>query len=220
MATVVTRTGKSILSNRLKAESTEPNAVAWGTNPAEVTAANTDVALFAESAEARVAGTATLTTTTFTNDTYQVIGTLTASAERKIREAGLFNSTTKPFASTVEAGSGAIGSNSSTDLKLTTNYTTGGAINKTYIQVRGEVIKVESGEGGKTLVVKRGENGSTASSAIAANDVVSIGNIPGPYSTGTTAPTTGASLFTHADLAVVTLNSGDSIQWTWTIQFS
>lgn len=217
MASVITRTGKSVLSNRIKGESTEPNVVTWGTNPAEVTAANTDVALFAESAEARVAGSSSLVTTTFTNDTYQVIGTLTASAERKIREAGLYGSTTKPFATTVEAGSGVIGSNSSTELKTTGNYT---PANKTYVQIRGEVIKVESGEGTKNLTVKRAENGSTASSAIAALDATTLGNIPGPYSTGTTAPTTGASLFTHADLAVVTLNSGDSIQWTWTLQFS
>jgi hypothetical protein len=217
MANVLTRTGKSIISNRIKGESTEPNVVAWGLNPAELTATNTDIALFSESAESRVAGTSSFTTTTFVNDTYQVIGTQTASAERKIREVALTNSTTKPFSTTVEAGSGVIGSNSSTELKVAANYT---PVNKTYIQIRGEVLKVESGEGTKNLTVQRGQNGSTASSALAAADVVTLGNIPGPFSTGTTAPTTGASLFTHSDLAVVSLNSGDSIQWTWTIQFS
>lgn len=217
MANVITRTGKSLLSSRVKGESTEPNVVAWGTNPAEVTAANTDIALFTEAPENRVSGTSSLATTTFTNDTYQVIGTQTASAERKIREVALTNSTTKPFSTTVEAGSGVIGSNSSTELKTAANYT---PANKTYVQIRGEVLKVESGEGTKNLTVARAANGSTASSAIASSDVVTLGNIPGPYSTGTTAPTTGATLFTHSDLSVVSLNSGDSIQWTWTVQFS
>lgn len=218
MANVLTRTGKSIISNRIKGESSEPNVVGWGLNySTPITAAATDVGFFNEAGDARTAGTSSLITTTYTNDTYQVIGTQTAGGSREIREVGLTNSTTKPTTYVVETGSGVIGSNSSTELKTTANWE---ATNKTYVQIRGEVLEVESGHGTKNLTVSRAKNGSTASTVIAAGDTVTPGNIPGPYSTGTTGPVTGASLFTHADLSLVSLNSGDSIQWTWVIQFT
>jgi hypothetical protein len=217
MASVITRTGKSVWTNLLKKTGEEPKVVCWGLNPAVVTAAATDIAMFEESAEARTAGASSLATTTFTNDTYQVVGTQTATGSREIKEAGLSNSTTKPFKTEVKAASGVIGSNSSTELKLEASYT---PANKTFIQIRGEVMKVESGEGTATVTVQRGQNGSTASSAIAAKDAVTLGNIPGPYSLGAEAPTTGATLVCHADLAVVSLSSGDSIQWTWNVTFS
>lgn len=89
MATVFANAGKAITTNRLKGAGTEPNYVAWGTGAG--TAAATDTTLFTESAEARVAGTSTQQTTTVTSDTYQVIGTLTASASRAITNAGLFD---------------------------------------------------------------------------------------------------------------------------------
>jgi hypothetical protein len=41
--------------------------------------------------EARATGTATQQTTTLTNDTYQVVGTLTAAAARAITEVGVFD---------------------------------------------------------------------------------------------------------------------------------
>lgn len=217
MANIITRTGKSLITNLLAKTGEEPKVVAWGLNPNAVTAAATDVGLFEESAESRVAGTSALTTTSFVNDTYQVTGTLTATAERKITEAAVFNSTTKPFKTTVSAGSGIIGSSSSTEVKVPATYT---PKNKTYIQVRGEVMKVEAGEGSTTLTVARGANGSTASASLASGDAVTQGNAPGPYSAGTEAPSAGASLFLHADLSVVTLNNGDSIAWTWNLQFN
>jgi hypothetical protein len=92
MATVLTSAGKAITTNRLKGAGTEPNYVAWGTGAG--TAAVADTTLFTESAEARVAGTSTQQTTTVTNDTYQVVGTLTASAGRTITNAGLFDAAT------------------------------------------------------------------------------------------------------------------------------
>lgn len=92
MATVLTSAGKAITTNRLKGSGTEPNYVAWGTGAG--TAAVADTTLFTESAEARVAGTSTQQTTAVTNDTYQVVGTLTASAGRTITNAGLFDAST------------------------------------------------------------------------------------------------------------------------------
>lgn len=92
MATVVTNAGKGIITNRLKGAGTEPNYIAWGTGAG--TAAITDTTLFTESAESRVAGTSTQQTTTTTNDTYQVVGTMTASGARTITNAGLFDAST------------------------------------------------------------------------------------------------------------------------------
>lgn len=92
MATVLANAGKAIVTNRLKGAGTEPLHVAWGTGAG--TAAITDTTLFTESAETRVAGTSTQQTTTVTNDTYRVVGTITASATRAITNAGLFDAST------------------------------------------------------------------------------------------------------------------------------
>lgn len=92
MATVLTTKGKEIIVDRILGNGTEPKYVAWGTGAG--TAAVSDTTLFTESAEARVAGTSSKVTTTTTNDTYQVVGTMTASAGRTITNAGLFDAST------------------------------------------------------------------------------------------------------------------------------
>lgn len=89
MATILANTGKALMTSRMKGFGTEPTYVAWGTGAG--TAAVTDTTLFTESAEARVSGTSSQATTTTTNDTYQVVGTITASAGRTITNAGLFD---------------------------------------------------------------------------------------------------------------------------------
>ena len=92
MATVFTDAGKAITTNRLKGAGTEPNYVGWGTGAG--TAAAADTTLFTEAAETRVAGTSTRVTTTVTNDTYQVVGTLTASGAKTITNVGLLDAVT------------------------------------------------------------------------------------------------------------------------------
>lgn len=88
MAPLVTNAGKDILTNRIKALGTEPTFVAIGTgNTAE---AITQTALVTE-VETRNNGTSTRQTTTTTNDTYQVVGTVSATATRTLAEAGLFD---------------------------------------------------------------------------------------------------------------------------------
>ncbi len=89
MATVITNKGKEIIADRIMGNGTEPKYVAWGTGAG--TAAATDTTLFTESAEARTAGTSSKVTVTTTNDTYQVVGTITATAGRTITNAGLFD---------------------------------------------------------------------------------------------------------------------------------
>jgi hypothetical protein len=92
MATVITDAGLAIVTNRIKGSGTEPSYIAWGTGAG--TAAVGDTTLFTEASESRVAGTSTQQTTTKTNDTYQVVGTLTAGGSKTITNAGLFDAST------------------------------------------------------------------------------------------------------------------------------
>jgi hypothetical protein len=95
MATVLVNTGKAVVTNRVKngaTGATEPNYVHWGTGAG--TAAIADTTLFTASAEARVAGTSTQVTTTTTNDSYQVVGTITSASGQTITNAGLFDAST------------------------------------------------------------------------------------------------------------------------------
>lgn len=95
MANLVVNAGLDIITNRLKGAGTEPNAVAWGEGVGTTAAA--DTTLFVEGPEDRVAGTSTREQTTVANDTYQVIGTISAeSPGQHITNAGLFDTTTKP----------------------------------------------------------------------------------------------------------------------------
>jgi len=93
-ATVFTHAGKAIVTNRLKGSGTEPAYVAWGTGAG--TAAVGDTTLFTESGdESRTLGTSTQQTTAQTNDTYQVVGTITVVTSGKtITNAGLFDAAT------------------------------------------------------------------------------------------------------------------------------
>lgn len=92
MATVITNAGKDIVTNRIKGSGTEPNYVAWGTGAG--TAAAADTTLSTEAAESRVSGTSSRVTTTTTNDTYQVVGTITSASGQTITNAGLFDAST------------------------------------------------------------------------------------------------------------------------------
>ena len=87
-STAVVNTGRAILTNRLLGSGTEPKYVAMGTGTTAVTLA--DTALGGE-VESRTTGTSSRTTTSSTNDTYQVTGTVTATTSRTIGECGLFD---------------------------------------------------------------------------------------------------------------------------------
>lgn len=89
MASVITNKGKEIVVDRILGNGTEPKYVAWGTGAG--TAAATDTTLFTESSESRTNGTSSKVTVTTTNDTYQVVGTITATGARTITNAGLFD---------------------------------------------------------------------------------------------------------------------------------
>jgi len=97
MATVVVNAGRDIVTNRIKGAGTEPLNIGWGVSAG--TAAVTDTTLFGErlvdlttaAGTDHTAGTSTRQTTTVTNDTYQVIGTRTATGAGTVTNAGLFD---------------------------------------------------------------------------------------------------------------------------------
>jgi hypothetical protein len=91
MATLLVNTGKAVVTNRIIGSGTQPNYVAWGTGAG--TTALTDTTLFTEVGTTSL-GTSSQQTTTTTNDTYQVIGTVTAGSSLTITNAGLFDAST------------------------------------------------------------------------------------------------------------------------------
>jgi hypothetical protein len=97
-ATVVTTIGKAIAAKRhigATPAQAEPNyiGIGVGATGAARTAVVGDTAL-STAVESRVAGTSTNVTTTTTNDTYQTVATITASATRAVDEAGTFDAST------------------------------------------------------------------------------------------------------------------------------
>lgn len=66
-----------------------PLYLQWGTGSGAAASAN--VVTTTSTTEARTLGTSTQQTTTATNDTYQVAGTITAAGSRAITEVGVFD---------------------------------------------------------------------------------------------------------------------------------
>ena len=96
-ATVVTNSGKAISAKRnvgATPAQAEAKYIAMGTGAtgAARTAVAADTALSTE-VETRTAGTTSTITTSATNDTFQVVGTVAASATRAVDEAGTFDAT-------------------------------------------------------------------------------------------------------------------------------
>lgn len=92
----LTNAGVAILTNRISQAGTAPKNIGWGIGT--TTPAVTDTALQTESAPTtaggRTVGTESRTTTTVTNDTYTVTGTVVAGSTLAITEAGLFDAVT------------------------------------------------------------------------------------------------------------------------------
>jgi|SRR5215831_4052716 len=92
MSSLVPNTGKAILSGRMiggTPTQAEPHFMGWGTGAGAGSATSTDLSTAAS--EARVSGTSTQVTTSVTNDTHQVVGTITATGSKIITNMGLFD---------------------------------------------------------------------------------------------------------------------------------
>jgi hypothetical protein len=94
--TVLTDKGKAITADRIRTTpatyTASPKFVAIGTGAtgATRTAAVTDTALSTE-VESRTSGTESVVTGSVTGDTYQSVGTVTATGTRAVDESGLFD---------------------------------------------------------------------------------------------------------------------------------
>lgn len=87
-ASLIVAIGRGLISAALA--SSAYRYVGWGTGAG--TAADGDTTLFTEVTDtSRAAGTQSQATTTTTNDTYRVVGTLTATQARAITNAGIFD---------------------------------------------------------------------------------------------------------------------------------
>jgi hypothetical protein len=93
MASLVPTVGKAIISGRMIGATptqVEPHFVGWGTGAGAGAAGSTD--LSTPATEARTSGTSTQVTTTVTNDTHQVVATITcAGAGKTITNVGIFD---------------------------------------------------------------------------------------------------------------------------------
>ena len=92
MSSLVPTVGKAILSGRMFGATptqAEPHFMGWGTGAAAGSAASTD--LSTPATEARATGTSSQYTTTSTNDTHQVVATLTATGTKTITNVGIFD---------------------------------------------------------------------------------------------------------------------------------
>lgn len=215
---LLTSRGREVLQNRLGANPgtfSEPKVVCWGTGGiagGPFTAAVSDVGMFQEAPENRTTGTSSIVTTTTTNDTYQVVGTITCTQAggETIAEMALALGTTKPTTNTV-AAAGVVGSSSATTLNTGSSFSPGA---NGYVQVRTEVMQVTAGNGTSALTVTRGVNGSSAIATIAVGDIVTAGNAP-----GSTVVTNG-DMFIHASFSGLPLSQNDSVSFTATLKIT
>lgn len=210
MASLVVSNGYAVATGRLIGATptqAEPKNLSWGTGSG--TTAISDVALFTQAPEARVVGTSSQVTTTTSNDTYQVVGTVVAGETEAITNVGLFDVSTSapqtqltaPVTSNAQAS---ITVASASGFPNSGNY---------FIQVFTEVMEVTGGQGSTTWTVSRGANGSTPLTSISNNTYVTGGQVL----VASTVATTGGNLFAKSDFTALPLNSGDSITFTYQV---
>lgn len=92
MPAIMPAKGREITAKRVKGEGNEPKYLHWGTGT--IAPDDSDTGLQTPRIEERVAGTSSIVTTTTTDDTYRVAGTLTAESSATITEVGLFDDLT------------------------------------------------------------------------------------------------------------------------------
>lgn len=90
MASLVTNTGLGNATAAWHNYASRARYIGWGTGSGQ-TATDTDLATAA--GESRATGTTSQQTTNTTNDTYRIVGTVTATSGHAITEAGVFVTT-------------------------------------------------------------------------------------------------------------------------------
>ena len=95
MASLVPSVGKAIIAGRMFGATPtqiEPHWIGWGTGAGAGAAGSTDVST--AGAEGRTVGTSSMVTTSVTNDTHQVTGTIVATSGKTITNVGIFDALT------------------------------------------------------------------------------------------------------------------------------
>lgn len=90
MAALVVNTGLANITAAWHAYATRARYLQWGEGTGQDATA-TAIATAGDTTEARVEGTTSQQTTTTTDDTYRVVGTITAAGARAITEVGVFD---------------------------------------------------------------------------------------------------------------------------------
>ena len=217
--------GRSIIVNRLRGSGTEALNIGWGTGNGVTGASNANVNMFQPATEARTAGTSSGISTSFLADTYKVTGSITATAAKTITEVALFDTTTLSPTTTLFAS--ATASATSITLAAAIGPTTGNF----YIELGGlvtggETVLVTGGQNTTLVTIVRGQLGSV-SGIQTSGASVTVGGDGGANTswavggqTASVPASLGGNMFAHADFAGLALNSGDSILFTVTDQFS
>lgn len=202
---------------RLSGSGTQPKNIHWGTGTPAGDAANSDVALFNPSPEARVACVATVITTAFLGDTTQYVGTLQATGGRAITELSLHDTNSAVSPTTTVTGSLTSGATGSQVVAAAGSFPATGNF---YAQIDNEVVVATFVDATHISLVSRGALGSTAASHLA-GAVITLGGDGGAGAAGATSAQTatvdsahGGSMTDHINFAVVNLNVNDSITWT------
>lgn len=178
-----------------------------------------DVAPCSESAEARTAGTGSVTANTAatTAVSYQLVGTITSLSAQSIGESFIAMAAAPSGAGQATLGNAFLPAATLMTLSSVTNLPTAGLPGTPFqLQALNEVVNVTA-VSGTVLTVTRGYNGSTSyAGTLASGQTVTTGNAPG---SGASNPHT-ADTFAHAGFQALALNTSDSISFTWNINIT
>lgn len=198
MSSYLVSDGRNLTVSLLVAASGRPHYIGFGTGSGNTSPS--DQALFTEISGSRINGTVSQVTTTTSGDTYQVVGTFTATSSGTLTNIGIFNSGASPVQSQLTSQ---ISSNSQSSIQIN-GYGSWPNSFPFNIQVSTEVMTVVSGNGSSVFYVTRGANGSTALTSAAI---------------GTTVTQVTGTLFAKTNFGGFPLTAGDVLQFTIGIQY-
>jgi len=198
MSSYLVSDGRNLTVSLLVAASGRPSYLGFGTGSGNTSPS--DQALFTEISGSRISATVSKVTTTTSGDTYQLVGTFTATSSGTLTNIGVFGTGNSPVQSQLIAP---ISSNSQSSIGINGygGWPTSYPFN---IQVSTEVMTAVSGNGSSLLYVTRGRNGSTALTSAAI---------------GTTVTQVTGTLFAKTNFGGFPITPGDTLQFTIGIQY-
>ena len=198
MSSYLVSDGRNLTVSLLVAASGRPHYLGFGTGSGDTSPS--DQALFTEISGSRISATVSQVTTATSGDTYQLVGTFTATSSGTLTNIGVFSTGGTPVQSQLITP---ISSNSQSSIGINgySGWPTSYPFN---VQVSTEVMTVVSGNGSSIFYVARGRNGSTALTSAAI---------------GTTVTQVTGSLFAKTNFGGLPITPGDILQFTIGIQY-